>query len=99
MIKAVFENDCPDCEVGIKSGDEIVFREGAWVHVECPEEKTREVCQVCFQEKSVTGACGCEGSGQVVQDSTQPVTEGGGEVPPGQGSPTSPPPEVPDGQQ
>ena len=52
---------CTNCFDGIKVGD-IIERNTltrGWQHVECPPEKPREVCPVCFLEKANNGACGC----------------------------------------
>lgn len=57
---------CGDCDGKIREGDAITTEGGGrWRHVVCPPAKfdvTRELCSECFTEKSVTGACMCEGS-------------------------------------
>lgn len=59
----MFASTCGDCDGRIESGDEIARAEsGAWVHVVCPApvlELRRPVCQVCWTEVSVSGACMC----------------------------------------
>ena len=62
-MRAMFESVCADCDAQIRSGDEIARTgDGMWVHVVCPAPVTelrRPVCQVCFTEISVSGACMC----------------------------------------
>lgn len=52
---------CTNCLDGIKVGDLIEQNSltQGWQHVECPEEKPREVCQDCFLEIANNGECGC----------------------------------------
>lgn len=61
-LEAWYETDCGDCEAIIKRGQKIEIREGRWCHVICPDTLLaleRRVCPSCFQELSLSGACGC----------------------------------------
>lgn len=59
VIEAQRSSACEGCEFGIRPGQKIQpTEEGGWEHVVCP--KQRPVCDTCFMEKSVSGACGCE---------------------------------------
>lgn len=62
-MRAMFEGVCGDCNGKIRTGAEITRTDdGAWVHVICPptrRELQRPVCQVCWTEISVSGACMC----------------------------------------
>lgn len=61
-IEAHYETECGDCNSRIKTGTRIEVRDGRWCHVVCPDallSLERLVCPSCFQELSVSGACGC----------------------------------------
>lgn len=59
---AEFKGRCGDCEGFINIGDAIILAGGAgWVHDPCPAPPKRgEICDLCFMEKALNGACGCE---------------------------------------
>lgn len=62
-IVATHAGECEKCEEGIRAGQRIerVDRGGVgavWAHVACP--MPRAICETCWTQKSVTGACMCE---------------------------------------
>lgn len=62
MTVAMFDSRCADCDGQIKSGTEITSSNAGWVHVVCPPARfdlQRPICQACFTEISVNGACMC----------------------------------------
>lgn len=67
--EARYETKCGECDGIIRVGAAILPNDGDdkgtswWRHEVCPPgamDLVREVCSVCFTEKSVTGACLCE---------------------------------------
>lgn len=72
FFEALFESQCPVCWGRISVGDRIapnVHGEALselWVHEVCPGSRPvaaplREICDVCFTEKALSGACMCTG--------------------------------------
>ncbi len=60
VITASRSSECVNCEEGIRAGQRIApVGEGKWAHVACP--MPRPICESCWTQKSVTGACLCEG--------------------------------------
>jgi hypothetical protein len=63
-FEAQYPGDCSECEQPIKPGQAIArtrFPTGpGYHHVMCPVSNPREICDRCFMEKSITGACGCD---------------------------------------
>lgn len=63
-MHAQYETQCGACGGKIHPGDVITLGTASfWEHAVCPPAKfdiTREICGVCFTEKSVTGDCLCE---------------------------------------
>ncbi len=67
-FEAKYSSRCPECPTRIEVGDEVVYVDDTVVHVQCgdaAEETVKqaaeaEVCQKCWQTRSVTGACGCD---------------------------------------
>lgn len=51
---------CPECGLQILPGEQVEYIEDEIQHVSCTPPEPRPVCGVCFLEKSVSGACGCE---------------------------------------
>lgn len=61
-MAAQYRGWCAECAGAIAVGDLIVGVQGTgWVHLDCPKEYevVRPICDVCWQEKSAAGACGC----------------------------------------
>ena len=67
---AKYQGECAECGEAIKPGDDCLFvlsdhedDNGKLIaHEKCPQptlKVVREVCETCFQEKSVSGYCGC----------------------------------------
>lgn len=68
-VVARYESRCTDCGGMIRVGDPIVSEgiedEQLWRHETCPPGRldiVRPVCDECFTEKSVGGACMCGAS-------------------------------------
>lgn len=68
---AQYESKCAQCSETIRVGESIEPSDLGnangltpwWQHEACPPGKldlVREVCGVCFTEKSVAGSCMCE---------------------------------------
>lgn len=63
---ARYDGTCAvDCGMRIHMGDMIQYVEDQLVHVGCipeerPEPKPRPVCEKCWMEIALNGACGCE---------------------------------------
>jgi hypothetical protein len=68
VVEARFGGFCAACEQTIQVGERITpdpLDGGGktWIHERCPAGRMdlqRPVCQECWTEKSVTGACMCE---------------------------------------
>lgn len=64
VIEAQLTSRCDDCGGMIQPGQMIASHsDGWWRHLVCPPGRldlVRQVCPVCFTERSVTGACMCE---------------------------------------
>lgn len=65
-FKAKYDGQCPACSETIHDGDMLVWTDnGDAVHTECRDPKPdpkidRPTCSECWQQASVTGACGCD---------------------------------------
>lgn len=57
VIEAERGGECESCTFGIRPGQKIHPMRGGWEHVRCPD--ARAVCEQCFCEVSVSGACMC----------------------------------------
>lgn len=70
MLEARYPGRCLRGDDQIDVGDLLVRDDelDAWVHHTCAQDRSTEPaaappCQTCWQIPSVSGACGCEGSG------------------------------------
>ena len=71
VFAAKYPGTCPGCHERIHVGDAVTFVDQTLMHEECSAgdfavgdvdslRPVREVCQRCWMEKSVGGACGCD---------------------------------------
>lgn len=64
-FRAKYDGECAnECGERIHVGDEVEYVENELMHANCnaPECSPRPVCHVCWMEKALNGACGCEES-------------------------------------
>lgn len=63
---AKYDGRCGGCDETIYQGDQLVMVDGRAVHEDCVAEERKEAerrrptCARCWQEISLSGACGCE---------------------------------------
>lgn len=58
-VQAAYDGTCVACEGGIYEDDWIVRESYGWVHDNCPEVRSRPVCNECWMEIAPSGDCMC----------------------------------------
>lgn len=64
---AQYDGTCGICSESIRKGDRLDHFDGEVVHTSCLPTSARDTvtghtCPICWEVKSVSGACGCDPS-------------------------------------
>lgn len=64
-FRAKYDGKCASCGEIIRAGDLLDWDDDTAVHAGCldrerPRTVARPTCPECWQEKSLSGACGCD---------------------------------------